>query len=113
MTNKVMLAFIALIAVLLTVDVFGRTESWAYDIVSPTDSDLGSKLTQMGLDGYELVFARRASDATEQTSTARYEMIFKRRLGFFEAALAKQRKVEGEAEVQKQLRQLEMQRKKQ
>lgn len=108
-----MLALVTVITVLLAVDVFGRTESWAYDIVSPTDSDLGDKLTQMGIDGYELVFARRAADASASTSTARYGMIFKRRLGFFEAALAKRQKAEGEAAFQKELRQREMQPKRQ
>ncbi len=113
MTNKLVVALIIIIAALMAVDVFGRTESWTYDVVSPVDSDLDSTLAQLGLDGYELVFARRASDASEQSPAARYEMIFKRRLGFFEAKAAKQRKAEGEAALKRELQQLEIQRRKQ
>jgi hypothetical protein len=83
MTNKVLLALIAVITVFLAMNVFGHTERWAYAIVSPTDEDLGSKLQQMGLEGYELIAARRASDGDTHNPTFRYEMIFKRHLEFF------------------------------
>jgi len=48
---------------------------WEYAIESPSDSYLQDKLKDMGSDGWELVFARRATSEYRDPS---YEMIFKR-----------------------------------
>lgn len=54
-------------------------ESWQYAISTPKDADLRSVMDRMGGDGWELVFARRASDGSPINPTMSYEMIFKKR----------------------------------
>ncbi|QDU06707.1 hypothetical protein [Gimesia aquarii] len=51
-------------------------KEWEYAIRSPKDSALEEDLNSWGESGWELVFARRA---TNYAGTAEYEMIFRRR----------------------------------
>lgn len=53
-------------------------EQWEYRIESPSDISLETDLAALGSEGWELVFARRASSGDEYARTVRYEMIFKR-----------------------------------
>jgi len=67
---------------LLTFSVFGSrlgaTPGWQYRLESPSDFSLQSELDKLGKDGWELVFARRA---TSSSGGASYEMIFRRPRG--------------------------------
>lgn len=54
---------------------FQRRQEWEYAIKSPGDSALEADLNSLGEAGWELVFARRA---TNYAGTAEYEMIFRR-----------------------------------
>jgi hypothetical protein len=49
---------------------------WEYKVTAPTDSALEGELRQLGDDGWELVYARRA---VSEFGPAKYEMIFKRK----------------------------------
>ena len=51
---------------------------WEYRIESFPDRSFDQRINAMGSDGWELVFARRASDGSEYSPTFSYEMIFKR-----------------------------------
>ena len=51
---------------------------WEYRIESVPDASFDSRINAMGKDGWELVFARRASDGSDYSPTFSYEMIFKR-----------------------------------
>lgn len=51
---------------------------WQYKIESVPDRAFDQRINAMGKDGWELVFARRASDASDYSPTFSYEMIFKR-----------------------------------
>jgi len=51
------------------------TTSWEYWVESPKDELLHERFVALGREGWELVFARRATDSG---TTALYEMIFKR-----------------------------------
>lgn len=70
-----------LLIALLAAQVFGfartktSTTSWEYRIESPSDTRLEASVDGLGKDGWELVFARRA---TSEYGGASYEMIFKR-----------------------------------
>lgn len=52
---------------------------WEYSITSFPDSALQTEIDKMGDGGWEMVFARRASDGNTVHATMSYEMIFKRR----------------------------------
>ncbi len=52
------------------------TDKWEYMIESPSDYTFSSTMDRYGEQGWELVFARRASDSSGSMS---YECIFKRR----------------------------------
>lgn len=51
-------------------------DCWEYTVVMPPDPGLEDRLNDLGEDGWELVFARRAMTDLD---IARYEMILKRR----------------------------------
>jgi hypothetical protein len=51
---------------------------WEYRIESFPDRSFDQRISAMGKDGWELVFARRASDGADYSPTFSYEMIFKR-----------------------------------
>ena len=51
---------------------------WEYRIESFPDRSFDQRINTMGSDGWELVFARRASDGSDYSPTFSYEMIFKR-----------------------------------
>lgn len=51
---------------------------WEYMIVSVPDSMFNEQLNKLGASGWEMVFARRASDGNAPHPTMSYEMIFKR-----------------------------------
>lgn len=54
------------------------SQEWEYRIIAIPDSSFETKINALGADGWELVFARRASDGSETRPTMSYEMIFKR-----------------------------------
>jgi hypothetical protein len=51
---------------------------WEYRIESFPDRSFDQRINALGRDGWELVFARRASDSSDYSPTYSYEMIFKR-----------------------------------
>ena len=51
---------------------------WEYRIESVPDRSFDQRINAMGKEGWELVFARRASDGSDYSPTFSYEMIFKR-----------------------------------
>jgi hypothetical protein len=48
-------------------------------IAAPKDEELKTVIDKLGADGWELVFARRASDGDSRDPKMSYEMIFKKR----------------------------------
>ena len=71
---------VILLSAMLVAQLFGLTSTktsttqWEYTVKSPSDSELSSALERLGDQGWELVFARRASSSADFS----YEMIFKR-----------------------------------
>ena len=51
---------------------------WEYKIESLPDRSFDQRINAMGREGWELVFARRASDGSDYSPSFSYEMIFKR-----------------------------------
>lgn len=75
-----LVAAVALLAANLLLELgqtVGWRARWEYRIESPNDLLLSGELNELGADGWELVFARRASSSL--TDGFAYEMIFKRR----------------------------------
>lgn len=76
-----MITLFALLGCILTVQLIDlgvqnlTTKKWEYTIQSPDDHSLDEELNTLGTSGWELVFARRA---TNYSGTAKYEMIFRR-----------------------------------
>ena len=56
---------------------FNYQTKWEYTLESPDDYSLEREMNEFGDNGWELVFARRA---TSSYSSASYEMIFKRKV---------------------------------
>jgi hypothetical protein len=54
------------------------TQRWEYRIEAVPDATFQEATNKLGADGWELVFARRASNGEEPHPTMSYEMIFKR-----------------------------------
>jgi hypothetical protein len=77
--NWVILLLLVVIA-LLSFDLFGSrigaVPKWEYRIESPSDSAFDTEMEKLGEEGWELVFARRATTSTGVTAS--YEMIFRR-----------------------------------
>jgi hypothetical protein len=77
--NLVVIALLIVLVIGVLWTTFGESSKWEYTIESPTDAKLQERLSQLGAAGWELVFARRtSSDAGGSSSSAQYEMIFKR-----------------------------------
>ncbi len=57
---------------------FGPPQRWEYVIASPSDEMFEQSMALAGENGWELVFARRATSGTEESANPKYEMIFKR-----------------------------------
>jgi len=53
-------------------------DKWEYRIESPTDETLAHTINELGAQGWELVFARRATSGGEYFPSVHYEMIFKK-----------------------------------
>jgi hypothetical protein len=53
--------------------------AWEYAIISPSDYELGTKLTEAGQDGWEIASARRALE----DKTGVYEIILKRQVSIW------------------------------
>jgi hypothetical protein len=54
-------------------------EQWQYTIAAPKDENLKTVINKLGAEGWEMVFARRASDGDPRDPKMSYEMIFKKR----------------------------------
>jgi hypothetical protein len=54
------------------------TIEWEYRVESIPDRSFDQRINAMGKDGWELVFARRASDGADYSPVFSYEMILKR-----------------------------------
>ena len=78
-------ALICLLLVICGIGIFvivrgSRTAEtrWEYRIEDVPDRSFNDEMNKMGEEGWELVFARRASDGSEYHPTMSYEMILKR-----------------------------------
>jgi hypothetical protein len=54
------------------------SQEWEYSVVSVPDNSFTEKMNEIGAQGWEVVFARRASDGRELLPTFSYEIILKR-----------------------------------
>jgi hypothetical protein len=73
-------AILVIIALLLGSQVFrARHETWAYEIIDPSDETLVHELDKAGEQGWELVSARRTVTDLGIMKTAAYELILKRK----------------------------------
>lgn len=75
-----MVTLIGILGILLTNTLIGNkpeTVAWEYQIESVPDILFDTTMNKLGTEGWELVFARRASDPT--TDDFSYECIFKRK----------------------------------
>jgi hypothetical protein len=65
-------------------------QRWEYKIETVADEQFSTEINKLGDDGWEMVFARRASsevsDITKEKPKFSYEMIFKRPLGRLSSA---------------------------
>jgi hypothetical protein len=74
----ILLLFIGLLATPTARSLLGvHPQEWEYQVISFPDHSFNRKINEFGAQGWELVFARRAS-AGEFTDRFEYEMIFKR-----------------------------------
>jgi hypothetical protein len=80
------LTVIAVLLALLLIAVCGigwinrpLPDSWVYMVAVPRDAELLNQLDKYGADGWELVYARRASDGDRYSPTMSYEVILKKR----------------------------------
>jgi len=55
-----------------------QRQLWEYTIEAPTDAALPKRLTAIGLNGWEIVSARRATSEVNGETIAAYEMILRR-----------------------------------
>ena len=74
---------LAVIATLLAIQTFKeppqKPDPWTYMIIAPSDDELDQELDRDGAQGWEIAAARRATHGEGYSSTARYEIILKRR----------------------------------
>ncbi len=75
-----MLLFVSTLMVWRETRTLTSKPKWEYHVDSVADADLIPALKIAGQRGWEMVFARRAT--TAYPNEAKYEMIFKRPLGF-------------------------------
>ena len=78
MTNRLLTALVVLnlLCLLVLMRLMPKpAQQWEYQIESVTDANWDTGMKKLGDQGWELVFARRASDGNDHMS---YEMIFKR-----------------------------------
>lgn len=71
---------VVVLTLLLATTLWNVTDSptWSYIILAPSDENLIKELNAVGSIGFEVVFARRASDGDPTNPSVRYEMILKR-----------------------------------
>ncbi len=68
------------ITALLAIQTFDHpAEIWSYTVLAPKDEDLFKELDHAGALGWEVIFARRASNGEGASATMSYEMILKHR----------------------------------
>lgn len=82
MRVNILCALVGLLLIVVALKIWmERTlpEQWQYTIAAPKDEDLQTEIDKMGADGWELVFARRASGGDQSNPKMSYEMIFKKR----------------------------------
>lgn len=78
--SLIMVTLIGILGILLTNTLIGSklgTVAWEYQIESVPDLSFDTTMNELGKEGWELVFARRASNPT--TDDFSYECIFKRK----------------------------------
>ena len=68
----------SVVAIRFTGSTLFSTQKWEYKIVSPNDLTFDIEVNKLGEQGWELVSARRATSGSGYSSSASYEMIFKR-----------------------------------
>ena len=73
----IMLLFIGIILFCLANFRSRPTPRWQYRIVAIPDSSFETDINNLGVQGWDLVFARRVSNG-ENSTTFSYEMIFKK-----------------------------------
>lgn len=81
LTDIILVALLVVIVGLLSWNML-RVEKWEYKIEAVNDLTFTTDINKLGEEGWELVFARRASVGAVDTGAKpgfSYEMIFKRR----------------------------------
>ncbi len=59
---------------------------WEYTVKTISDEAFEQEMGALGVKGWEAVSARRASDGNQQNPVFKYEVIFKRPFGVYEAS---------------------------
>jgi len=82
-------ALLSIVAALLLLILFEleKPQRWHYTIIAPSDDQLTTILDKAGSEGYEMVFARRASNGEKGSDMKMaYEIIMKRKVSVFQLA---------------------------
>jgi hypothetical protein len=80
LTALVVVAGLVLLALAwqIVMGVIAHRQTWEYAIEAPTDDDLSKRLLELGVGGWEIVSARRATTEIGGRPKASYEMILRR-----------------------------------